>query len=117
MIAGSHFLNGAESMPLLAKQGAIQTESVIAKADVEQYQVVTVAAAASGDGLEASPFATGDANGVACFAAKAGEHVTVYTQGSFNHEALKWPAAADTIGKRKVAFAKCPTITVEELHA
>ena len=117
MIAGSHFVETGASQPLFAKQGAVQTKSVTAKADIKQYEVVTVVANAAGDGLEAAPTTTAAQTvAVACFAAKAGQPVTVYTQGAFNHEMLVWPTTANTIGKRQALMVESNTITVEQLH-
>lgn len=42
----------------------------------------------------------------------AGSWAPYYTGGDFNHEALVWPAATDTLAERRAAFASTSTIKI-----
>jgi|SRR6476620_11121445 hypothetical protein len=47
-------------------------------------------------------------------AATPGKFIPVFVAGGFNHEALVWPAALDTLAERQAAFAGSP-IYVQQL--
>jgi hypothetical protein len=86
---------------------------------LEKYRVVGVIAAtglivphdpAASDG---SQFAVG----IACqpkAATTGNKQVSIYVAGCFNHAALVWNAATDTVAERKAAFARTP-ILIEEI--
>ena len=57
-------------------------------------------------GILAAPLDTTAATGV------AGSWASYYTGGDFNHAALVWPAATDTLAERRAAFASTGTIKI-----
>lgn len=60
-------------------------------------------------GILATPLDTTAATGV------AGSWAPYYTGGDFNHAALVWPAATDTLAERRAAFASTGTIKVSSV--
>lgn len=81
-----------------------------------QYTVIAIVAdkivqwdpAGSGDvtkaaGILATPLDT---------VAKPGSWAPYYTGGDFNHAALVWPAAIDTLAERRAAFAQTDTVKI-----
>ena len=60
-------------------------------------------------GILAAPLDTTAATGV------AGSWAPYYTGGDFNHAALVWPAATDTLAERRAAFASTGTIKVSSV--
>lgn len=47
-------------------------------------------------------------------ASPAGKFMPIFISGGFNHEALVWPAATDTLAERQAVFAASP-IYVQQL--
>lgn len=103
-ISGTTF---PEPFELFAGESDIVTDQGQASATpIVQFAVVArvtatgrmvVWAPAASDGSE-------KAVGIAAQPAAANAHFPLYVGGVFNHEALVWPAAADTLAERKAAF-------------
>ena len=102
---------------LLAGDAEVNTDDgyVVANGQgvVPKYSVVAVLTA-SGKLVKHNPAgADGSQNAIgittqAVNAAAADQHVAIYVGGVFNHEALTWAAATDTLAKRKAVFARTP---------
>lgn len=69
---------------------------------ISKYQVCVLTA--TGLSTDFTSVTTGDKCVIAAQAATVGEGVPYYSGGYFNHAALTWPAAQDTLAKRKLFF-------------
>lgn len=101
---------------LFAGDGQVLTDQVTVASgqNLEQFEVITLDAAglvvALGDGSADTVFG-GGAVGIMCQAVDATGSTmpgSAYVAGDFNHTALVWPGALDTLAERKKAFAGTP---------
>lgn len=108
---------------LFAGEAPIGTNHSVALADLDKYQVVVL----TPTGLSETFDLVGDMDpalvlptqGINCVItaqpALTGQNCPYYTSGHFNHAALVWPAALDTLAKRKAFFAGTP-IQIGSIH-
>lgn len=92
---------------LFAGEADITTgQSVAVSATIAKYQVCVLLA--TGLSTDFTGVTTGDKCVIAAQPATTGQAVPYYLSGYFNHAALVWPAAQDTLAKRKAFFAGTP---------
>ena len=106
-MAGNESLGAYEPIHLFAGEKEIVTESFTVGADLKQYEVFAQNAAGAAVKLDpAAVDTTAVAVGVTCYAVTLtnGGKVSGYTSAFLNHEALVWPAALDTLEKRRTAM-------------
>lgn len=99
----------APSLQLFAGEAPIITDSAPALEDIQQYEVVALTETGVRKldpvGDEGPPVVAADTGQVVVIAAqavKAGQQCPYWDAGKFNHAALIWPDALDTLAKRKV---------------
>lgn len=107
--AGQRDLGTYTPVQLHAGSADIVTDNFPVGATMAQYQVFAVNAA--GAAVPHNPAAsdgTEKAVGITCYAVVSGTDANVagYIGGDFNHEALVWNAATDTLAERKAAFLR-----------
>ena len=90
----------------------ITGKSVAVSAPIAKYQVCVLTA--TGLSTDFTGITTGDKCVIAAQAATTGQAVPYYSGGFFNHSMLTWPAAQDTLAKRRVFFMGTP-ISVGDL--
>jgi hypothetical protein len=115
-LAGGTLHTGYTPEQLFAGDAPIVTGQSVALADLDKYQVVVLTAT----GLSGTFDFVGDMDpalvlptqGINCVitaqAGLTGANVPYFSSGYFNHAALSWPAALDTLAKRKAFFAGTP---------
>lgn len=106
LAAGGVIHGPQEVEQLFAGEAPITTGNALAVNAVAKYQVCVMNA--TGLVTNFSGISSGDKCVIAAQAAEAGQMVPYYSGGSFNHNALIWPAAQDTLEKRKVFFIGTP---------
>lgn len=96
------------SLQLFAGEAPIITDSAPALVDVQQYEVLALTETGVRKidlvGDEGPPIVAADTGMVVVIAAqtaKEGQQCPYYDAGKFNHAALTWPDALDTLAKRK----------------
>jgi hypothetical protein len=91
---------------LFAGDAPITTNHSVCATDVDKYEVVLITAAGLDNDL------TGITDGAKCVIAAqpalTGQDCPYYSGGHFNHAALVWPVALDTLAKRQEFFAGTP---------
>jgi hypothetical protein len=112
LAAGGVIHGPQEVEQLFAGEAPITTGNSVATVAVTKYQVCVLTA--TGLSTNFTGVTTGDKCVIAAQAAEAGQNVPFYTGGAFNHQALTWPAAQDTLAKRKLFFMGTP-ITIGDL--
>lgn len=111
---------------LYAGEAPIVTNWAPALADLDKYQVVLLTPTGlseawdmDGNGAIGTPGVVLPPVGVNAVItaqpALSGQKCPYFAAGAFNHELLVWPAALDTLAKRKAFFGSSP-IQVFELH-
>jgi hypothetical protein len=100
----------AGEMPVFTDHGTAEDGTTLAKYTVVQRDADGFLIAWDGTtgvvaGITAQPVAASGAN----------VDVPIYTGGFFNHEALVWPPAVDTLAERRAAFAALQTIRIGRL--
>lgn len=120
--AGNDSMSFPQAIQLFAGEAPITTNRAAGGTAVTlaQYTVIAIVAdkivaynPAGSDGSEV-------AAGILCTALNtdagaggvAGSWAPYYTGGDFNHAALVWPAATDTLAERRAAFASTGTIKI-----
>lgn len=91
---------------LFAGEGEVTTGQAPALGTISKYQVCVLTA--TGLSTDFTDVTTGAKCVIAAQAATVGEGVPFYSGGFFNHAALTWPAAQDTLAKRKLFFMGTP---------
>lgn len=91
---------------LFAGDSPIVTGNAVAITAVDKYQVLVLTA--SGLSEDFTGVTSGDKCVIAAQSAAGGVSTPYFSAGSFNHAALVWPAAQDTLAKRKAFFAGTP---------
>lgn len=91
---------------LFAGDSQILTGNATALTAVTKYQVLKLTN--TGVTSDLTGVTTGDKCVIAAQAAASGASVPFYQAGSFNHAVLTWPAALDTLAKRKEFFMGTP---------
>lgn len=122
--AGNSTLALSVAIQLFAGEAPITTNRAEGGSEVnlEQYTVIAivddkiVAWNPAGEGgyeiaagILATPLNTTTDDGT------PGTWAPYYTGGDFNHEALEWPVAIDTLAERRAAFAPVSTIKISAL--
>lgn len=100
----------AGEMPVVTDQGVIGSQALA------QFQVLMYGA--SGDANKLVPWDNTPGTAVAIAATPLAANTAlgpIYVGGFFNHQALVWPAAADTYAERRAAFSKDGTIRIGKL--
>lgn len=104
-LAGSRDASVAAVPQLFAGDGDVRTDSAPALADIAQWQICVLL----NNGI--TPYvpathttAAPDKLVISQVAVTNGQQCPYYSSGSFNHAVLGWPAALDTLPKRKEAF-------------
>jgi hypothetical protein len=87
---------------LFAGDSQIVTGNAPTLTAVTKYQVVRLTATGVTNDLASTT--TGDKCVIAAQTAASGASVPFYSAGYFNHAVLTWPAALDTLAKRKEFF-------------
>lgn len=108
LAAGGTIHGPQEVEQLFAGEAPITTGNALAVDAVSKYQVCVMNA--TGLITNFTGISTGDKCVIAAQAAAPGQMVPFYSGGAFNHNALTWPAAQDTLAKRKVFFMGTPIV-------
>lgn len=116
-LAAGGVANSFDPVQLFAGDSPVNTDDgyVVASGQgvVPKYSVVAVLTS-SGKLVKHAPAASdGSQNAIGITtqrvdATSADQKVAIYTAGTFNHNALVWNAASDTVAERKAAFARTP---------
>lgn len=104
---------------IFAGEAPIVTGNAVALADLDKYQVVLLTATGLSEtwdwdgsgtigtaGVVLPPVGTNAV--ITAQAGLSGASVPYFSSGHFNHALLVWPAALDTLAKRKAFFASSP---------
>ena len=91
---------------LFAGDAPIVTGESVALNTITKYQVVVLSA--TGVSSDLTSVTIGDKCVIAAQAATVGKAVPYYSAGFFNHAVLGWPAAQDSLAKRKLFFMGTP---------
>lgn len=112
-LAAGGVVHGPQTVEqLFAGEAPIVTGKSVALNTIAKYQVVVLSA--TGVSSDLTSVTVGDKCVVAAQAATVGQAVPYYSAGFFNHAVLGWPAAQDTLAKRKLFFMGTP-ISVGDL--
>lgn len=104
-LAGSRDDTAAASPQLFAGDGPVVTDSAPALADIDQWEVCVLLATGITPYVPAThTTAAPDKLVVAQVGVVSGAQCPFYKAASLNHAVLIWPAALDTLAKRKEAF-------------
>ena len=121
--AGSSTLELSPAPTLFAGSAPITTNRADAAETLEQYQIIAIV----GDQIVAWDPAASDGSEVAAGilatatnlddppGSVSGQWAAYYTGGDFNHEALVWPVAINTLAERRAVFAHTSTIKISAL--
>lgn len=114
--AGSSTLELAPVTNLFAGSAPITTNRAQVSVALDQYEVIAIVGDAivawNPAGVDGSEVAAGI---LAVATTAESEWAPYYTGGDFNHEALVWPAAIDTLAERRAAFSHTGTIKISAL--
>ena len=112
-LAAGGVVHGPQTVEqLFAGEAPIVTGKSVALNTITKYQVVALSA--TGVSSDLTSVTEGDKCVIAAQAATVGQAVPYYSAGFFNHAVLGWPAAQDTLAKRKLFFMGTP-ISVGDL--
>lgn len=116
VLAGSSTLELTPAPNLFAGSAPITTNRAQVSVALDQYEVIAIVGdeivAWNPDGVDGSEVAAG----ILATATEVGSGwAPYYTGGDFNHEALVWPAAIDTLAERRAAFSHTGTIKISAL--
>ena len=111
---------------LYAGEGKIVTNHSVALVDIDKYEVCVLTATGltnvfdmDGNGSIGTPGVIlpplGTNAVIAAQPALTGQRLPYFSGGVFNHEKLVWPAALDTLAKRKAFFGSSP-IQIDSIH-
>jgi hypothetical protein len=105
---------------LLAGEAKLVTGWAPTLQDVVKYEVVVLTPTGLSDVFDFDGAGDGDSEGaitlptqgincvITAQAATTGQNCPYFSSGFFNHALLTWPAALDTLAKRKAFFASTP---------
>lgn len=105
-LAGNGDLGSWEPTQLFAGEADIVTDGGMVAVAFARYQVIAKNAAGNLVPFDPTTPDTPEATaiGIANEAGVVGTYAPYYIGGVFNHEALVWPAAVDTLLKRQAVF-------------
>lgn len=105
-LAGNGDLGSWDPTQIFAGEADIVTDGGEVAVAFDRYQVIAKNAAGKLVPFDPTTPDTPEATaiGIANEAGVVGTYAPYYIGGVFNHEALKWPAAVDTLLKRQAVF-------------
>lgn len=120
ILASSSTLDLAAAPQLFAGSAPITTNRAEAAETLAQYQIISIVGdqivawdPTASDGSEVAMGILANATDLANPPGSvSGQWAAYYTGGDFNHEALVWPVAINTLAERRAAFSSVSTIKI-----